>query len=64
MAEKKQASTKRAAAKKNAAKGESYVCGVCGLAVTVDEACGCTEVCDIICCEEPMKRKPAKSTRK
>ncbi|MFC1862307.1 hypothetical protein ACFLT4_01030 [Chloroflexota bacterium] len=29
---------------------DSYVCGVCGLAITVDEACGCVDFCDIICC--------------
>ena len=38
--------------------GSSYECGVCGLAVTVDEVCGCVDYCDIICCGEQMK--PAK----
>ena len=56
---------KKASAKKAAASGKTkvddrYVCGVCGLAVTVDEDCGCTEACDIICCSEPMKRKRAR----
>ena len=46
--------------KKKVAKGESYVCGVCGLAVTIDEVCGCVDVCDIICCGEPMKEKKVK----
>ncbi len=36
-------------------KGDVYQCRVCGLAVTVNEACGCVDACDIICCEEPMK---------
>ena len=39
---------------KKAVKGERYTCGVCGLAVTVDEPCGCTD-CAILCCGEPMK---------
>ncbi|MBI2831765.1 MAG: hypothetical protein HYX79_05870 [Chloroflexi bacterium] len=47
----------KAAVRKGASKGDSYVCGVCGLAVTVDEDCGCVDVCDIICCGEPMKAK-------
>jgi hypothetical protein len=38
------------------AKGDSYVCGVCGLAVTVD-ACGVTETSEIICCAQVMKPK-------
>jgi len=52
----KKAPVKKAPAK-GTKKGDSYVCGVCGLAVTVDEACGCAEVCDIICCGKPMKAK-------
>ena len=38
-------------------KGSKYTCGVCGLAVTVDTACGCGEAAHIICCEKPMKMK-------
>jgi hypothetical protein len=61
----KKAVTKKAAAKKPAAKGkskriQSYACGVCGLAVTVDEDCGCVESHDIICCDTPMKKRRAK----
>jgi hypothetical protein len=44
-------------AKKGVKKGDVYECGVCGLAVTVDEVCGCVDYCDIICCEKPMKPK-------
>lgn len=44
-------------AKKGAKKGDVYECSVCGLAVTVDEVCGCVDYCDIICCEKPMKAK-------
>jgi hypothetical protein len=45
------------ATKKNVKKGDVYECSVCGLAVTVDEVCGCAEACDIICCEKQMKPK-------
>jgi len=74
MAEKKAKPPVKAAAKKVAPKaaakkkvvvkkkvaGESYGCEVCGLVVTVDEACGCVDVCEIICCGEPMKAEPVK----
>jgi hypothetical protein len=69
---KKPAATKKpAAAKKSAAakprsravtsKGDSYVCEECGLIVFVDETCDCVGVCDIICCDEPMTLKKARS---
>ncbi len=49
-------------------RGDTYACEVCGLAVTVDEVCGCVDVCDIICCGKPMKAKAsrpkAKTTKK
>lgn len=44
-------------AKKGVKKGDVYKCDVCGLAITVDEVCGCVDTCDIICCERPMKPK-------
>jgi hypothetical protein len=61
----KKAAAEMAPAKKAAAKGKTkagdvYACEVCGLAVTVDEVCGCVEACDIICCSTPMKKKRAK----
>ncbi len=56
----KKTPAKRAAAKAATKVGDAYVCGVCGLAVTVDEVCGCADACDIICCETPMKRKRSK----
>jgi hypothetical protein len=43
--------------KKGVKKGDAYTCSVCGLAVSVDEVCGCVDTCDIICCEKPMKTK-------
>jgi hypothetical protein len=48
---------KRAAARGKRKTGAGYVCGVCGLSVTVDEACGCAEAHPIICCMKPMKKK-------
>jgi hypothetical protein len=42
---------------KGVKKGDVYQCGVCGLAVTVDEVCGCVDACDIVCCEKQMKPK-------
>ena len=65
MAVKKATPVKKAAAKAPAKKrasrdGQSLVCGVCGLAVTIDEDCGCVETHEIICCGKPMKaKKPA-----
>ena len=61
----KKAVAKRAPAKKALAKsknkvGDAYTCGVCGLAVTVDEVCGCIDYCDIVCCAMPMKKKRSK----
>ena len=65
MAVKKAVSAvKKNPAKKGTKRGDSYVCGVCGLSVTVDAACGCAEVCDIICCGKPMKTKVAKPKAK
>lgn len=55
--------SKRSSAKKTAKKtagvkeGSRYSCGVCGLVVTVDTACGCAETAHLICCEKPMKMK-------
>ena len=47
----------RKVAKKVVEKGDVYKCSVCGLAVTVDEVCGCVDTCDIICCDKQMKPK-------
>ncbi len=51
---------KRRAAKPKEKSGDAYTCQVCGLAVTVDETCGCVDACDIICCDTPMKKKRAR----
>jgi len=45
----------KAVSKKGVKKGDVYKCGVCGLAVRVDEVCGCVDMCDILCCEKQMK---------
>jgi hypothetical protein len=42
--------------------GDVLSCEVCGLAVVVDEECGCA-MAEIICCEEPMINK-GPATRK
>ena len=55
--------SKKTAVKKTAKKtagmkeGSKYTCGVCGLSVTVDTACGCAETAHLICCEKPMGMK-------
>ncbi len=59
----KKAAVKKPAVKKavgSPKKGDNYKCEVCGLAITVDEACGCVDVCDIICCGKPMKANVSK----
>lgn len=38
-----------------ARKGDKLYCELCGLVVSVDEACGCAEVCDIVCCGQEMQ---------
>ena len=35
-------------------KGDQLYCEVCGLVVSVDDACGCA-ACDIICCDTQMQ---------
>jgi len=40
-----------------AKKGGRYACGVCGLAITVDNICGCIDACDIVCCGKQMQPK-------
>jgi hypothetical protein len=59
----KKTTTKKAASPATG-KGDAYVCGVCGLAVIVDEACGCIEVHDIICCGKVMKPRKARAKAK
>jgi hypothetical protein len=46
--------------KKGIKKGTKYVCRSCGLVVTVDNACGCAESHEIMCCNENMKPKKVK----
>jgi hypothetical protein len=55
--------SKKTSGKKTAKKmagmkeGSKYTCGVCGLIVNVDTACGCAEPAHLICCEKPMRMK-------
>jgi len=54
----KTATTKKPAMKKKAMKkDDKLVCEQCGLIVTVDNICGCVDVCDLICCGKEMKGK-------
>jgi len=55
MVKKAKKAKKRTVSKKKAKK--RYECRVCGLAVTVDNVCGCVDECDIVCCDKPMKPK-------
>lgn len=48
---------KKCGTKKKAVKKPKYICESCGLVISVDEACGCVQTCDIICCGQPMKEK-------
>ena len=49
---------------RKASKGDIFECGVCGLAVTVDEISGYAEETVILCCAQPMKaRKKKAATR-
>jgi hypothetical protein len=43
--------------------GDVLSCEVCGLAVVVDEECGCA-MAEIICCEEPMMNKGPAAPKK
>jgi hypothetical protein len=61
MPEKRDTTVKKAPLKKKVTKGDSYICGLCGLAVTVDQSCGCVDFCDIICCGRPMKVQKVKA---
>jgi len=45
------------ASKKKVKPGDQYSCKVCGLVVSVDEACGCVEPYHIVCCGQQMARK-------
>ena len=59
MATKKPVKTvkKTVTAAKKTKKGAQYACRVCGLMVTVNEACGCSEAHELICCGKVMKGK-------
>jgi len=60
MPEKKARTAKTTARKPATAsktsRGDRYSCEVCGLSVVVDDVCGCEEVHEIVCCEQPMKK--------
>lgn len=39
---------------KRVRQGDRLSCDVCGIVLSVDEACGCIDQCDIICCGQQM----------
>lgn len=43
-------------------KGTKYECEECGIVVTIDEDCGCSE-CDLICCGTPMKEAKTRNKK-
>jgi hypothetical protein len=49
--------SKKPGKSKKSAKGDTLACGTCGLVVTVDNVCGCVDVCDVVCCGTEMKAK-------
>jgi hypothetical protein len=61
MPAKKTSAAKKPRATIKTSKGDNYVCEVCGLSVIIDEVCGCEEVHEIICCEQPMKRRATRA---
>ena len=50
-------SKKKISKTKEIKKGDKYRCHTCGLVVSINEVCGCVDVCDIVCCGKPMKKK-------
>jgi len=63
MPEKKASAAKKPRARSRTTKGDSYVCDVCGLVVTVDEVCGCIDAHEILCCEKPMRKRTTKAAK-
>jgi ribosome biogenesis protein Tsr3 len=57
---KKSSAAKKPRATRKTSKGDNYICEVCGLSVVVDE-CGWEEVHEIICCEQPMRRRATRA---
>lgn len=53
----KKEAAKKPAKKKTLKKDDKLVCQLCGLVVSVDNVCGCVDVCDLICCGKEMKPK-------
>ncbi|UCD83597.1 MAG: hypothetical protein JSU92_09860 [Deltaproteobacteria bacterium] len=54
---KKKDAKKKSNKKKALNKGRKFVCGFCGLEVTVDESCSCINGCDLMCCGTHLQPK-------
>lgn len=50
----KKTPAKKSPPKKGVQKGSKYTCKACGLVIVVDQVCGCSDVCDLVCCERVM----------
>lgn len=53
----KKKTAKRCSKTVKSSKKGKYECKACGLLVTVENECGCSDGCGIICCGENMKLK-------
>ena len=61
MPTKKASAAKKPRAARKISKSDNHVCDVCGLSVIVDEDCCCEEVHEIMCCEQPMRRRTTRA---
>lgn len=53
----KKAAKKKIVNKKPAIKKPGLFCTICGMEVTIEKSCGCTESHSLICCGQPMALK-------
>jgi hypothetical protein len=53
--------TAKTTSKNRATRGDSFVCGTCGLSLLVDEWGDVVGVQEVICCGKPMKQRTRKA---
>jgi hypothetical protein len=51
----------KTASPRKVSKGDTLSCEVCGFSVVVDEVGDVTEIEEIICCDQPMKKKASRA---